>query len=487
MKFSKLKIKKNLILGLLLTCVYLIFNIIFFCVLFSAALLPCIYMSVMAVVLLAFGGGIFWLVMNYRKLTRFIIGCILILCIIAAEVFGIWFINKGVDTVNTTIQNSEIENAEVGIYVLRNDPATKIEDAKDYTFGTLKDLDSEITEKALGEIAKTINKTPKYKNFSDIGAVLQALIDNTEIKAIIVNKSFLEILSEIDDYKESLDKIREIHTVIIKNNVLSSEASPYLKDYFTMYISGIDCGGSITRRSRSDVNILACVNVRTGQILLISTPRDYYIPLSISKGIPDKLTHAGIYGIEVSRETVGMLYDVDIDYHFRVNFDGFKDIIDALGGIEVYSQQDFVSDGKYHYKKGMNTVNGEEALMFSRERYHLIEGDRQRGKNQMEVIKGVIKKAASSALLKNYTKVMEGIAGSFELNMPYDVFSGLVRNQIDDNPKWNVVSYAVNGTGASRRPYSLSTNAYVMLPDYDTVAHAKELIKQIKEGEIPKP
>jgi len=254
-----------------------------------------------------------------------------------------------------------------------------------------------------------------------------------------------------------------------------------------MYISGIDCGGSITRRSRSDVNILACVNVRTGQILLISTPRDYYIPLSISKGIPDKLTHAGIYGIEVSRETVGMLYDVDIDYHFRVNFDGFKDIIDALGGIEVYSQQDFVSDGKYHYKKGMNTVNGEEALMFSRERYHLIEGDRQRGKNQMEVIKGVIKKAASSALLKNYTKVMEGIAGSFELNMPYDVFSGLVRNQIDDNPKWNVVSYAVNGTGASRRPYSLSTNAYVMLPDYDTVAHAKELIKQIKEGEIPKP
>jgi len=370
---------------------------------------------------------------------------------------------------------------------LRDDPATKIEDAKDYTFGILKDLDGDITEKAFDEIAKIIDKTPKHENYADIGELLQALIDNTEIKAMLVNKSFLEILDEIDEYKESLDKIREIHTVIIKNNVSSSEVPLYLKDYFTMYISGIDCGGSITRRSRSDVNILACVNVRTGQILLISTPRDYYIPLSNSNGVPDKLTHAGIYGIEVSRKTIGMLYGVDIDYHFRVNFDGFKDIIDALGGITVYSQQDFVSDGKYHYKKGMNTVNGEEALMFSRERYHLIEGDRQRGKNQMEVIKGVIKKAVSSALLKNYTKVMEGIAGSFELSMPYEVFSGLIRNQIDVGPKWNVVSYAVNGTGASRKPYSLSTNAYVMLPDMDTVNHAKELIKQIKNGEIPKP
>ena len=239
----------------------------------------------------------------------------------------------------------------------------------------------------------------------------------------------------------------------------------------------------ITRRSRSDVNIIATVNTKTGQVLLVSTPRDFYVPLSISDGIPDKLTHAGIYGIEVSRDTLAMLYDTDIDYYFRVNFDGFKEIIDALGGITVNSEYAFKS-GSYQFKKGDNEVDGKAALSFARNRYAFASGDRQRGKNQMAVIKGVINTATGPAILKNYKSILDGLEGSFDTNMPYTTITKLIQNQLKEGTKWNVVTYSANGTGASKKPYSLSTNAYVMIPDQSTVDHAKELINRVKNGKI---
>ena len=208
------------------------------------------------------------------------------------------------------------------------------------------------------------------------------------------------------------------------------------------------------------------------------------MPLSISKGVPDKLTHAGIYGIDVSRDTLEMLYDTEIDYYFRVNFDGFEDIINALGGIKVNSEVAFSDEG-CKFVKGDNYLNGKEALVFARNRYDIKGGDRQRGKNQMAVVKAVIEKAASPAILFNYKSTLDSMAGSFETDMPYERIAKLIRNQINDGTKWNVTTYSVNGTGASRKPYSLSGKAYVMLPDEETVDHAKELIEQVKNGYEP--
>ena len=250
-----------------------------------------------------------------------------------------------------------------------------------------------------------------------------------------------------------------------------------------MYISGIDTRGGVSAKSRSDVNILATVNVDTHQVLLVSTPRDYYVPLPISNGQPDKLTHAGIYGVDVSMGTLEMLYGVPIDYYFRVNFSGFEKIIDALGGITVYSEYEFTTAAGYHFNVGDNTMNGEQALSFARERYSFSSGDRQRGKNQMAVIKAVINKAMSPAILSNYTELMESISGNFETSMPYDVIADLVREQLDKGGSWNVVTYSVDGTGDSRKPYSLSTNAYVMIPDQSTVDAAIEKINQVRSGE----
>jgi len=209
------------------------------------------------------------------------------------------------------------------------------------------------------------------------------------------------------------------------------------------------------------------------------------VPLPISNGVPDKLTHAGIYGIDVSMGTLEMLYDTEIDYYFRVNFSGFERIIDALGGVTVHSDVAFKATySDWRFKEGDNNLNGEAALEFARERHAFASGDRQRGKNQMAVIKAVINKAMSPAILSGYMGIMESVSGSFETSMPYDKIAELVRDQLDKGGSWNIVSYSVDGTGDSQKPYSLSTKAYVMIPNQETVDTAIAKINQVKNGEI---
>ena len=250
-----------------------------------------------------------------------------------------------------------------------------------------------------------------------------------------------------------------------------------------MYISGIDTYGSTSKRSRSDVNILAVVNANTKKILLVSTPRDYYVPLSISNGVKDKLTHAGIYGIQCSQDTLGMLYGINVDYYFRLNFSGFQKIIDALGGITVNSDYTFDVDS-FHYVKGDNYLNGEQALAFARERHAFATGDRQRGEDQMKVIKAVFNKATSSAVLANYTDLLASLEGTFETSMSYDTLAKLVRQQLDQGTGWDIETYSVNGSGQSSYTYSISNmKVYVMLPDQSTVDTAKEKIQAVLDGE----
>ena len=477
---------KSFMPGAAVTVLSLITNCIFIFVLANTKMLTAAIIWLCVTVLAVFAVVIFLLTASIKHKVRFIIGCILAALMITLQLIGAFYIGTGAATLGD-ITTPEVEYAEIGVYVREDDEATSLADAKEYTFGILETLDRDATNLAVEKINHELGVSIKLKTFSGLSELLDGLLKTGEVKAIILNKSFLELLEEIPDHSGDIDKIRELYIIKIEHNKSSGvQAVPPDKDTFKVYISGIDCYGSIARRSRSDVNILATVNTKTGQILLLSTPRDYFVPLSISNGVPDKLTHAGIYGINVSKDTLAMLYDTKIDYYFRVNFDGFKDIIDALGGVTVESKYAF-STQNFYFNKGKNEMNGIAALEFARERYHLAGGDRNRGENQMAVIRAVIDKAISPALLKNYTGVLNSISGSFETNVPYQTIADLVKNQLDKGTKWNVTSYSVNGTGASRRTYSGGYFAYVMIPDDSTVAHAKMLIKQVKDGQVPTP
>ena len=270
---------------------------------------------------------------------------------------------------------------------------------------------------------------------------------------------------------------------------VQATAEPEKKDPFIVYISGIDTRGTeMIEKSRSDVNVLAVINPNTHQILLLTTPRDYYVTLQFDgyqSYIKDKLTHAGMYGVQVSMDTLGLLYDIDVDYYFRVNFTGFVDIVNALGGVTVDSEKEFweYDSGKdYHFLEGPNQLSGEDALVFVRARNNI--GDQQRGRNHMSFIKAVIDKATSSDMLLRFDDLVKSVEGSFETSMPYDLIRDLVKDQIETAPDWNIVSYNVTGDGASAQVYSMDIDVFVFLPNYRTVNTAKELIQQVLNGEV---
>jgi len=489
------KVFSGRIPGLAITILLTVAMTLFMAILIKTKMLPSKLLLLAGVLFLLFIVCVCLLTWDMRKTGRMVTGSVMTMVLLIVLMIGTPYLTKAVSTLNK-LTGVNVEVADVGVYVKNESPIQDLSGLNGKTVGILGILDRDNTDKALQELrnqAGTLDTT-EYIGLSELADGLM----EEEVDAILLNNAFLDLLTETEGYEDILDKIHEIHTqqteTIIEKvedetkdkwNILDLFGEEEEKEdrVFTMYISGIDNRGGLIAKSRSDVNILATVNVDTRQVLLVSTPRDYYVPLPISNGQPDKLTHAGIYGVDVSIGTLEMLYGIDIDYYFRVNFIGFEKIIDALGGVMVNSDYDF-SAGGYYFQKGENQLNGSQALAFARERKSFKEGDRQRGRNQMAVIKAVINKAMSPAILSGYAGIMESVAGSFETSMPYDLIAELVRDMLEKGGSWNIVSYSVNGSGDSRRPYSMSTNAYVMIPDQETVDTAIEKINQVMNGEV---
>ena len=432
---------------------------------------------------------------NVRSKGRYVAGMLVAALFIAVLGIGCRYVVKTNDTAGK-VTSVRTESTAVGIYVRVDDPNEFSQVAAGYTYGILGELDRQNTDEALAQLNSELGTTVVTREYDSLTELVDALL-NRETDAIFLNRAYIDVLEEIEGYEDLMSKIREANLIFVEEkkptsleNTVDPNAAANQDDNtcFTVYMSGIDTYGELSTKSRSDVNIIATVNTETHQILLVSTPRDYFVPLSISNGKPDKLTHAGIYGIQVSMDTLEMLYDTDIDYYFRVNFSGFKDIIDALGGITVVSDVSFTSGiesgNVKQFVVGENYLNGAEALAFARERHAFADGDNQRGRDQMAVIKGVVNKMLSPEMLLNYTSIMDAVDGSFETSMPYDKISTLVRNQLDKGGSWEVLTYSATGFNSSGVPYSMSQTAYVMEPDYDSVETAKSLMASVRNGEV---
>lgn len=477
--------------GIIVAGLSLLASIAFTVLLLTTKLLPIKIVIIFSVFAILWSAGIFLISRNRKRVLLSVIGCVMAIILLVVEILSSVYIIKGVSALNN-ITTPQTELAEIGVFVRVEDDAKIVEDTAGRTFGIIDVLDRASSDLALKELERVFGEKQKITTFEGIIELLDGLLDE-KVDVIILSTSLLELLDEtVEDYEGLfLSKIRQIHTIKIElpkdDKVSSLPQLPQKRDgAFIVYITGIDTRSDlIWKNSRSDVNILAAVNPKSGQIALISTPRDYYVPLSISDGIPDKLTHSGIYGVQVSIDTMEMIYDVDIDYYFKLNFVGFKNIIDALGGITVISDVAFSPSSTINFVKGANHLDGQMALIFARNRYALAGGDRHRGIHQMAVINGVIDKVLSPAVLTNYTEFLNSISGSFETSVPYELVAKLVRNQLSDGTDWKITNYAVNGKGASRNVYSLSGKAYVMLPDQTTIEKAKEIMNDVLYGRVP--
>lgn len=489
---SRRRRRNDWIPGAVITIIVIMLSVVFMGLLAMTKMIPTIYMLIIGIVLAVIAAIIWLLVWHTRYTGRFIGGTVLAVIMIAILAFGGFYINKTRSAISN-ISGETTEVTQMAVYVKSDDAADSVEATAGYTYGILSSLDRENTDGAVAHLNSQFGTEVQTKEYAGLTELADGIL-NGEVNAMLLNSGYLSVYEDMDGYTDFSTKIKEVGTVDVESTIQSAEESTPVEPIttanggkvYTIYLSGIDTRGEMTAKSRSDVNIIATVNTDTHEILLVSTPRDYFVPLSISGGAPDKLTHAGIYGIDVCMDTLGMLYDIDINYYFRINFGGFVKVIDALGGITVNSDYDFDSKNilGYHFNKGENYLNGEQALIFARERYAFQEGDRQRGKNQMEVIRGVVKKALSPEILTSYSSILSSLDGCFGTNITYEEIAQILQQQLTNGGDWTIVSYSVDGTGATEKPYSMSQKAYVMVPNYDTVNKAKSLMEKVRNGEV---
>lgn len=472
--------RKNHIAGKWIAVLELLIAAIFYGLLWNLGIIPVKYMIVTGIGIITLFGICF--VLQFGNRTLSIVGMVLSIVFYGLFIGGSYYIRQ-MDTTIGKVGGATYKTDNMVVVVRKDDVAASLLDAKGYRFGYQTTVDQENTDLMVDRVKKTLD-LKEMTTYENVEELAQALLDN-EIDAAIYNEAFNGMIGDSIEGYES--KVRILYQYGIDTELVIEEQEETERDVFNIYISGIDVYGPITTNSRSDVNIIMTVNTKTKQILLTTTPRDYYLPIpGISNGQKDKLTHAGIYGVDKSMATLEALYGIDLNYYARVNFTSLIKIIDVLGGVDVYSEYAFTSmHGKYQFQEGMNHMNGEQALGFSRERYSFSAGDNQRGKNQEAVIKAILEKAMSPAILKNANLMLGSVSGSVETNMTKDEMTELVRMQLEDGASWNIVSVNAVGTGDKQSTYSGgNVLRYVMHPDMDSVSEIKTKMNQVMNGEI---
>ena len=426
-----------------------------------------------------------------------LLGLVLALSMVLVDAVGISMISQLQDAIGDmtigSLGDEAVVYEVVGVYVRADDHADELKDVSAYDLGISYAYSKGNMEKAVSMMEETFSKEFAWDEYDTVVASVDALLAGNE-DAILMNTAYIAVIAGMEGYEDIETRVKLIYEFQVEDENatvinLATKPEDVTKESFIVYVSGNDTNYSLTNQ-RSDVNILVVVNPVTKQVLMINTPRDYYVQLTGSQeadGEWDKLTHCGIYGIECSMATLGDLYDQDVHYYTQVSFVGFKRLIDAMGGINVYSDASFFSSHSETYvEKGYNFMNGEEALSFVRERKNLPDGDNARGRHQMAVIKAIIDKAASGAILTKYGAILDSMGSCFGTNLSADEASDLVKMQLADMASWNIKSFAVIGEGYGESNYTYSVpgqKVYVLPQNADYVDHAKHLIDKVFDGE----
>ena len=465
--------------GKLILLLQLLLTLIFIAAVWTSGMIPGSYIAVLAVTLLVLFGVLFGL--QFLKSKVYIIGIVFSVLISIALAFGSYYMFRA-SRMLEQVGGATYKTDNMIVVVRADDTAENILDIKNYTFGIQTALDLENNQKMLEDVERVIGQEPDVENYPAIQEEAQALLDG-EIGAAIYNEAFTGIIDEsIEGYS---DQVRIIYQYGIETEIEQEETDVITEDEaFNIYISGIDVSGPITTNSRSDVNIIMTVNPTTHKILLTTTPRDYYVPIpGVSGEQRDKLTHAGIYGVDVSMATLESIYGIDISYYARVNFTSLIKIVDAIGGVDVNSEYSF-SAGGYSFTEGVNHLNGEQALAFSRERHSFAAGDNQRGRNQEAVLTGILQKAMSPALLVNASEIITSVSDSVETNMTRAEMATFISRQLSDGSSWDIESVAAVGTGDRQSCYSSgSQSLYVMWPDANSVSEISSKMNDVLNGQ----
>lgn len=461
--------------GKLITLIQLIFAVGLIAVIWNSGLVPTKYLVAIIVVLLILFGVTFGL--QYVKNKVYIVGIVLSIILSILQAIGIVYMLKA-DKLMADVGGANYKTDNMIVVVKKDNPASNLMDASMYRFGTQTAVDQKNTQIMVDNINTSLGREVKIEQYGTVQELANALLEG-RVDAAIYNQALDGLITDaIEDYS---DQVRVLYQYGIETEIEQENVD--VEEPFNVYISGIDVSGPVATNSRSDVNIIMTVNPNTKKILLTTTPRDYYVQIpDISGEQRDKLTHAGIYGVDASMRTLEQLYGIDISYYARVNFSSLVKIVDTLGGVDVDSDFDFDAQG-YHFQKGMNHLDGKQALAFSRERYSFEDGDNQRGKDQQKVLTAILNKAMSPAILSNASALIADVSDSVQTNMTQEEMSKFIKMQLNDGAGWTIESQAASGNGDTQACYSSGDQPlYVMWPDEAVVQSISAKMNEILNG-----
>ena len=469
------KTKQNL--NIILLLVYSLLSVFLLFLIFKYNILAFRHVNIVVAVFALMVAVIATILIIYKKAEKFTIFFLMLAVLVSSvSLFTLQQFVGFTSHINATSNYSEYS---LSVVVLKDSDINNVAQLSSIMGPT--GTDNENIQKLIADIKSSQNKDLTVDKSTSYLSTYKSLISG-EAKAIVLNSVFENIIEA--EYPDYASTIKKIYTKKMTKEV---ETPKNVKgDSFNVYISGIDTYGPISSVSRSDVNIIMTVNRETKKILLTTTPRDSYVPIADGgNNQKDKLTHAGIYGVDASIHTLENLYGIDLNYYARLNFTSFLKLIDLLGGVDVYNDQDFTSrHGKFHFPVGNVHLDSEQALGFVRERYSLADGDRDRGRNQQKVIVAILQKLTSAEALKNYDSIMKGLQDSIQTNMPLETMMNLVNAQLESGGTYKINSQDLKGTGRMDLPsYAMpESNLYMMEISDSSLESVKAAIKDVMEG-----
>lgn len=435
--------------------------------------------------------AIFALLLCYytRAIVSKIICVVITLVLIFGSCMGGYYISKtGSLLTNITNVTKHAKNT-VSVVVKQSSDIKNKSQLNGLSVGTLRTIGTQGSSKALKELSKD-GIVMNQSEYDSLSAMLEAFY-NGEVDSIIINESSRSQILDMESYADFDNNTRVVYQTSYKveNTDKANAVSDITSKPFNVLISGSDTRGGFDENGRSDVIMVATINPKTSTILLTSVPRDFYVTTACDaadgcmQGALDKITHTGIHGTNTTKRTVEKLLGVEINYTFKVGFDTVTDLVDALGGVDVYVEPGYaVSTSTFSVHEGTNHLDGEHALAYARERYSYTEGDRQRTKNQQQVLMGIVNEATKPSVITKYASIMDAMANTFSTTMSSSEISALIKYQINNNPKWKMEQYMVDGTGDTLMCAELGDAASVMVPDQSTVKMAKDKINAVLAG-----
>ncbi len=476
------------IIGLMLSIIQLLASGVLVGAVIKLNMLPTKFLLIAVGVLFVLWGTIFTIQLMAKR--RAIISKFVSVFLTVIIIFGTIYIFDA-DSAVKDVAGADVKIDSMVVAVLVDDSAESIEDALDYEFGVQYSLRGTDVVETINQIEAEEGVTLAIEEYDDISTQVRAL-RNGDVDAIIYNEAY--VTAQEEAFPDFHSEVKVIYEYGIESALDLGESYVAVEtDPFIVYLSGIDVKGDITQNSRSDTNILAVVNPTTHKVLLVTTPRDYHITIpGVTSGQKDKLTHAGLYGVDASIAALENLYDVDVDFYGRLNFTSFVDVIDALGGITVNSEFEFSSHytltgeqtlEEVHFVVGPNELDGSSALAFARERKSFTNGDVQRGIHQQEVIRATIEKATSPSVITKVSQLIESVSGNVDTSMSVEQIQTLIKNQIAEGAVWDIESISATGYDDRKVCYSSGSSAYsVITPDYDSVDEISEKIQEVLDG-----